>query len=551
VFNFEITPLGNLFFGLTLIVFISLFAIRVFGNDGFSLAKFGAKASDSLYLLLLSSLGVIFYASDLITLFIGWEIMSWSSYFIIAKDTKLKTLQKYIIFNLGAGFALLGAIVLIYSFAGTAIYSEIDFSKVPTELHTPISILLLITIFIKLGVVPFHYWVVDTYEESNHIFSAILSAIISKAGIFLFIILFTQIIGYKFIEESLFNIVAWLGVITSIVATFKAISQDELKRLLAYSSIAQLGYIITILAILSGSGIEAGLYHTVIHTFVKLLLFVNIASIIYITGKTKFSQLGGLLYRYPTLFILLLIGIIALAGMPPLGGFNSKFLIYTTLLEEKKALLLTAVMFSSASAFLYCYKLIYGIYLGQSTDEVTEHKKLPFSFYISQFIGAIVLIILGIFPSLGMVVFNPILLTLGFEPTTYQSLFELNSGFASFNGGMLMAIFGAIFIVILAMIVSMRNRAIKTKDQFDISYCGEVPNPNINLHYGYGMGQELKRVSFIKVILENSSSPYWERISTISRDSSQLLKKLYNLSVQNIGVLIILFFTILLFIGVQ
>ena len=539
MFNFEITPLGNLFFGLSLVVFISLFFVKKERRD------------NRLHILLLSSLGFIFYASDLITLFIGWEVMSWSSYFIISKNASLKTLQKYIIFNLGAGFALLGAIVLIYSFSGSAIYSEIDFGKVPEYLHLPISILLFITIFIKSGVVPFHHWVVDTYEESNHIFSAILSAIISKAGVFLFILMFTQIIGFKFLEDSIFDIVAWLGVITSIIATFKAISEDELKRLLAYSSIAQIGYIVTVLAVLSGSGIEAGLYHTVIHTFVKLLLFINIASIIYITGKSKFSQLGGLLYQYPTLFILLLIGIVALAGMPPLGGFNSKFLIYTTLLEEKKGLLLAAVMFSSASAFLYCYKLIYGIYLGQPTGDKEEFKKLPISFYIPQFLGAIVLVVLGIFPSLGMVIFNPILSSLGLEITTYQSLFELNSGFASFNGGLLMALFGTVFVLILVMVMSMRNRVVSVRDRFDISYCGEVPDENINLHYGYGMGKELGRISFIKVILENSSKTFWERISIIVKDSSLFLKKLYGLSVQNIGLLIILFFTILLFIGVE
>ncbi len=539
MFNFEITPLGNLFFGLTLIVFISLFVIK------------NSRRDIRLHTLLLTSLGFIFYASDMITLFIGWEVMSWSSYFIIAREAKQNTLQKYILFNLGAGFALLAAIVIIYSFTGTAIYSEIDFSKVPAEMHIPLSLLLFITIFIKSGVVPFHYWVVDTYEESNHLFSVILSAILSKAGIFLFILFFTQIISYQFLEGSLFTIVAWLGVITSIVATFKAISQDELKRLLAYSSIAQIGYIITILAILNSSGIEAGLYHTIIHTFVKLLLFVNIASIIYLTGKSRFSQLGGLLYQYPTLFILLLIGIIALAGMPPLAGFNSKFLIYTTLLEEKKGLLLAAVMFSSASAFLYCYKLIYGIYLGQPTEVKERYKKLPVSFYISQFIAAAVLIILGIFPSLAMLLFNPILATLGFEPTHYQSLFELNAGFASFNGGVLMALFGTVFITVLLLVLSMRNRAVKVKDRLDISYCGEVPNPETNLHYGYGMGKELTRIGFIKLILNNSVKPFWEKVSTSTMESSLLLKKFYNLSVQNIGLLIVIFFTILLYTGVQ
>ena len=547
MFNFSVTPMGNLFFGLTIIVFLSLATIRF--------ASFRDKTSNSkqnnpyLCLLLFTALGVIFYASDLITLFIGWEVMSWSSYFILANRAKIKTLQKYIIFNLGAGFALLGAIVLIYSFTGTMLYEQIDFSKVPTMLHLPISILLLITIFVKSGVMPFHHWVVDSYEESDNLFSAVLSAIISKAGIFLFILMFGQIIEIK--PTLLFDIVAWLGVITSIIATFKAISQDSMKRLLAYSSIAQLGYIVTILSIFSASGVEAGLYHTIIHTFVKLLLFVNIASIIYITGKSKFSELGGLIYRYPLLFVMLLIGIIGLAGVPPLAGFNSKFLIYTTLLEEKKALLLVAVMFSSASAFLYCFKLIYGIYLGQVVDDKTEHKELPNAYYVPQIIGSIVLIVLGLFPSFGTMIINSTLTTLGFEPTIYTSLTELNGGFASFNGAMIMTIFASIFIAVLLISLALKNRLRERRDRYDISYCGETPNPSVNLHYGYGVGEELRRISFIGVILRNSSQASWERLATITKDSSILLKQLYSLTVQNIGVLTLLFFTILLFVGVK
>lgn len=536
MFSFAMTPLGNLFFGLTLIVFLSLVMVKNTRRDIF------------LHTLLLVSLGVIFYAHDLVTLFIGWEVMTWSSYFIIAKTARLQTLQKYILFNLGAGFALLGAMVLIYSFSGSFVYSEIDFSQVPTAFRIPIYLLLFITIVIKSGVIPFHYWVVDSYEESNDIFSAILSAILSKAGIFLFILMMTQIIGYHFVEAWFLEGIAWLGVITSIVATFKAIAQEEIKRLLAYSSIAQIGYIITILAVANGSGIEAGLYHTVIHTFVKLLLFINAAAIIAVTGQSRFSQLGALLYRYPVLFILLLIGIIALAGMPPLGGFSSKFLIYTTLLTEKKALLLTAVMFSSASAFLYCYKLIYGIYLGQPTHTPETYQKVPVSFYIPQFIGAMVVILLGFMPSLGTAVFNPILTALGFDPIAYSSLYELSTPFASFNGGVVMGIFVLLFVIILALTLSLKqNQAVTVRNRLDISYCGEEPRATDNLHYGYGMGQELIRIGFIRRILENSVKPFWEQISTTVRESSSLIQKLYNLGVQSIGVLILLFFTSLLF----
>ncbi len=538
VFNFEITPLANLFFLLTVLVFSSLLFVKNKNKNIF------------LHSLLFVSLSTIFYASDFITFFIGWEVMSWSSYFIISSTASQKTLQKYIVFNLAAGFAILGAIVLMYGFCGSFIYNQIDFSKVPQTYSLMISILFLIAIFIKSGVVPFHYWVVDSYSESPDIFSAILSAIISKVGIFAFILIFTQIITIQNIQTNLLDIVAWAGVFTSIVATFKAINEDDMKRLLAYSSIAQVGYIITIMAIFSSSAIESALYHTIIHTSVKLLLFINIASIIYITGKTKFSQLGGLLYKYPLNFILLVVGIITLAGMPPLGGFSSKFLIYTTLLEEKKALLLVAVMFSSASAFLYCYKLVYGIYLGQSTNNNNEYKDIPKSFYIPQVIGAIIVIILGIFPSLIIPMFNDILVSLGFETVKFVSFFELTTRISSFNGGVIMAVFAGLFAIILVIFVSLKSKAIKPKNRYDISYCGEVPKTNVNLHYGFGMGEELKRISFIKIILENSSSSIWERIQKYTNDSSTIIKQLYSLGTQNITIIFLLLFTITLFIGV-
>ncbi|MEA1913847.1 MAG: proton-conducting transporter membrane subunit, partial [Campylobacterota bacterium] len=422
---------------------------------------------------------------------------------------------------------------------------------VSSGLTTIISILVLIAVFIKSGVVPFHHWIVDTYEQSGALFTVILSAIISKAGIFAFIVFFVQLITFEYLETILFDVVAWAGVITSIVATFKSISQDSMKRLLAYSSIAQLGYIITVLAILNSAAIEAALYHTIVHTFVKLLLFVNIAAIIYVTQKTKFSELGGLLYQYPLQFILLVIGIIALAGMPPLGGFSSKFLIYTALLQEQKALLLVAVMFSSASAFLYCYKLVYGIYLGQTTQtKIQPYAKVPVSFYIPQILAAIILVVLGIFPSLLVPLFNAILSGLGLSIVPFTDIFTLNSAFSSFNGFAVMSAFAVLFVIMLAIFMSLKNKTIKVKDRFDISYCGEVPDKHSNLHYGYGMGKELNRISFVKVILQNSSKYLWQRVQHIAMDISSVSKKLYSLNTQIVALIGFAFFTVVLYIGV-
>jgi len=197
------------------------------------------------------------------------------------------------------------------------------------------------------------------------------------------------------------------------------------------------------------------------------------------------------------------------------------------------------------------YKLVYGIYLGQPTHSKESYQKLPNSYYIAQSVGALVLIILAIVPSLAIEEFNTILISLGFKPTDFKSLFELNGGFASFNGGAIMAIFIAIFVVVLLIAYKLKNQTRKVRDRLDISYCGETPNPNINLHYGYGFGKELSRIGFIRVILTNSTKRYWEQIRVVVEDNSLLIKQFYNISVQSIGLIIVLFFTILLSIGVQ
>ncbi|MEA3384021.1 MAG: sodium:proton antiporter, partial [Campylobacterota bacterium] len=242
--------------------------------------------------------------------------------------------------------------------------------------------------------------------------------------------------------------------------------------------------------------------------------------------------------------------IISLAGMPPLGGFSSKFLIYTTLLEEQKALLLVAVMFSSASAFLYCYKLVYGIYLGQKTSDET-YKKIPVSFYIPQIIASIILIVLGVFPNILRPMFNTILELLSLDTIIFSDIFTLSTSIGSFNGVAIMGGFAVLFIIILAIFVSLKNKTIKTKDRYDISYCGEVPDESSNLHYGYGMGRELKRISFIKVILENSSKHFWQKVENITKDSSSVIKKVYSFDTQTIVLVTFGLFTIVLYMGVN
>jgi len=535
VFNFEITALGNLFVFLSAIVFFTTFFLQKNLKDV------------TLYLLVFISVCGIFYASNFLTLFIFWEMMGWLTYFIVKQTASKEISLKYIIFNIAGGFSLLFAIVILYGYSNSFYFYDIDIQAIPLDMQYLLASLLFITIFIKSGILPFHYWIVDTYQRSNHIFSSFLSAIISKTGIYLFIIVFIQIGGFEL--NFIYDAIAVLGVATSIIATFKAINEDNMKRLLAYSSIAQLGYIVTIMVCLSVSSTSAALYYTIIHTLTKLLLFINIAAIIYATAQEKFSDLGALIYKYQYNFILLVIGIIALAGMPPLGGFSGKFLIYTSLLEHQKSLILIGVLFSSASAFLYCYKLVYGIYLGQEAKRDTQYKKIPFGFYISQTVAALLLILLGVFPSIIIPYINTILQNLGLSQVMFIDIYSLNTTFGAFNGFAIMGGFGLIFAVVLVLF--LKGKVKSNKDRYDISYCGEVPNENTNLHYGYGMGRELSRIEFINLILKNSTKNFWNIIKSIIDDLAKLFEKIYFISIQNIVLLSFLFFTILLLFGVS
>ena len=378
---------------------------------------------------------------------------------------------------------------------------------------------MLFGVFIKIGTIGFHYWLVDAYEESHNLFTPYLSAVLSKMGVYALIILVTQVVELSY---SL----AIIGVLTSVIATFKAIQEDAVKRLLAYSSIAQVGYILTVLGVSDGMG--GALYHSLIHTAVKLLLFINIAGIIYVTGRSKLSELGGLIYKMPQSFVLLLLGIITLAGMPPLGGFASKFMIYTSLMDAKYLLILSAVMFSSASAFLYIYKLIYGIYLGHPTNKRLESvKEVPWSFLIPQYVLAFVLIIIGTYPALVVPYLNVILKDLNTKTIVFSDYATLTTAFGEYNGLVIMGAFAIIFILVLVFFTSTRSRVKEVKDRFDIAYCGEEPNESTHLHYGFSMGKELQRVGLLKLIYTNSVKPFYDYVARQTLEFSAVFKKIY------------------------
>jgi len=551
------TPLGTFFAYLSTISFLLV-----------TVAQKSKKLTFSYYALqfLLSlAMLVIVLAGDFITFFIGWEIMTWSSYFIISKSNNMniKSLQKYILFSLTSAFSLIAGIVIAYSFANSFDFSTISnsFGSMPFNIKVALIVLFSLSFFTKAGVIGLHYWVVDTYSKAPDLFSSILSAVMSKMGIYGLFLLYGNIIGYhelKIMFGTILNgtdfgyVLGIIGVTTSIIATFKAITQDEVKRLLAYSSIAQLGYIVAVIGFGTSYGVAGAMYHTLIHTIIKLLLFINVAAIIAQTGKNKFSELGGLIYRTPVSFVMLLIGIIALAGMPPLGGFASKFMMYNAAIDTKFALILIGMLFSGAASFLYCYKLIYGIYLGHPTSKSLEStKEVSISYLIPQIVLSLLLILTGAYPGAFIKVINPILKEFSLSLIPYDGLGIMDSAVGNFNGLFIISAFVILFLLILLLIWKIKSKAKNNLNRFDISYCGEIPAQNTSLHYGYGFGMELHRIKFVNAILKRSSSSFYETLATQTKKTSELFSRMYYGNIHNTVIIIVLFFSVLFFVGVN
>ena len=249
---------------------------------------------------------------------------------------------------------------------------------------------------------------------------------------------------------------------------------------------------------------------------------------------------------------MLLIGIIALAGMPPLGGFASKFMLYNAAIDSKFALILVGMLFSGAASFLYCYKLVYGIYLGHPTSKDLEtQKEVPISYLIPQVILALLLVATGTFPGAFIKVINPILIEFSLNTIPYASMGVMQSAVGNFNGLFIISAFVVIFVFILLLIWRIKSKAKNNLNRFDISYCGEVPSKNTQLHYGYGFGTDLYRIKFVNAILKRSSSPFYEALATQTKKTAGLLSRMYYGNIHNTMIIILLFFSALYFIGVN
>lgn len=485
---------------------------------------------------------IITYSRDFLSFFIGWEVMTIASFFLInlSKPKTSGGILYFIISNIISAYLIIYAMMYIHFFIKDFSFQSVTlgFSRIKPLFQFAIIGFLFCGVSIKVGLMPLHVWIKDSYNDAPDAFTPFLSSAVSKTGIYAFIIFFYGIFGRTFFNEFLGKflngsmvgyIIAWLGVITSIVATFKAITQDEIKKLLAYSSIAQMGYIVTALGVANSTAVGGAVFHSINHAVIKALLFITVSGIIHRTGKTKFHELGGLIYKMPLSFFGVLIGIIGLAGMPPLAGFSSKWMIYTSLVENKWIILLMGMILSSTGAFLYCYKLIYGIFLGQPTAvKPSTVKEVHPTYWIPMILLMLLLVVFGAFPGLLTVPINTVLEMINMPLLGSTDIGSLMSPIGGFNAFIVMSVFGGAFVVVF-LLFSLSNRS-KSHNlhRLDIAYSGEIPDEETPLHYGYGMGKELRRIPLIGFILKHSAKKVFDFIARQIEGIAEFFRGIYS-----------------------
>jgi formate hydrogenlyase subunit 3/multisubunit Na+/H+ antiporter MnhD subunit len=500
-----------------------------------------------LLMLMIGSLVAMVEAENTLQFFFAWEIMTVSSYFLVMRGKKAqKAALRYAIFSLGGAFSILLGFAYAFSEIHHNIVFPISLLGAIEENKSIVFILISIGFLVKIAAVGLHTWLGGAYKKSEDDFTAILSAILSKAGIFGFVILLL-IMGIPHIGKiDLAYVLGWIGAITAITGTMIAIFQEDAKKLLAYSSMGQVGYIILAMATMSGLGWTAGMYQVVNHMLIKGVLFLAIAGVIYRTGTSKMYKMGGLIKKMPLSYTAVMFGIIAISGVPPLTGFGAKWLLYESLIEKGWYLQTGVAFFASTVAFLYCFRLIHSIFLGQAKTEFKDVKEAPIWFIIPQYIFIIIIMAFSMKPKLLLD-----MITYAVKPIFGESLSWVGdtaySSLGYWNGFVVMNIVMVLFIGLTILLLLKAPKVQKVK-QFNIVFAGERPETPELTHFAYQFFKPYHRA--LGFLVTPRVKTFWKNVSKVTHTIGDSLRKIYSGNGQTYAFWILMYGLILFFITV-
>ena len=327
------------------------------------------------------ALGVTF-AGDLFSLYIFWEIMAVASTFLILARRTIKSQAaafRYILVHIFGGLCLLAGIVLYFRQTGTLEFSYIGLSNTA-------SYLIFVGIALNAAIPPLHPWLQDAYPEATVTGAVFLSAFTTKSAVYFMARTFPGT-----------ELLIWLGAFMTAMPIFYAVLENDIRRVLAYSLINQVGFMMVGIGIGTQLAINGTVSHAFCHILYKALLFMSTGSVLYVTGKIRCTDLGGLYKTMPLTCLFCMIGAASISAFPIFSGFVSKSMIVSAAAHNHLTVIWLIMQFASAGVFHHAgIKVPFFTFFGH--DSGIRAKEPPLNMLIAMGIAAFFCVFLGLFP---------------------------------------------------------------------------------------------------------------------------------------------------------
>ena len=474
-------------------------------------------------LAMFAGLTLVVEATNLLELLYGWELMSIGSYFLLIRGKKsMPHGYSYMLFSMGGAYAMMFGFSLAFASAGSIGLEALSGITVFPALAYSLMLLGFMT---KTASLPLHIWLPGAHGEAVADIHFMASAILLKAGVFGIIIVLLGMGSEASYARYILYALGWIGALSALIGNIAASFQESAKRLLAWSSIGQLGYIVFGLATMTHLGWLIALTYSLTHFLYKGILFLVIGGIALRIGTPYMYKMGGLIKRMPFSFFAVLIAIITLSGVPPLVGYAAKWLTYNLLIENGFYYQGVVVMISGIIAFLYLFRLIHTIFLGQLKDNLRKVTEINKWLLTPVYALLVVIMYLSMRPA---TLLDPIgsMLTQYFpEGALSWSGSMATTPFGYFDGAMIMYVIGGIFVAIFLFFISFRKRIQQVK-QFNIFYSGEAPSRPELVHFSYNFFAHYeKAVGFLAMPLVTK---FWDSVSEALHAVSDFFRRIYN-----------------------
>ncbi|MCD6480131.1 hypothetical protein J7L65_05035 [Candidatus Bathyarchaeota archaeon] len=390
---FEIDVLGVYMAGCIslLALLVAIYSTRYMEHEG-RLTEFY-----TLFTLMNAGMVGVAMAGDFFTLFVFWEMMCISSYVLVSfmkhRPGPIEAGFKYFMMSATGSAFLLLSMSLLYGMTGTLNFAYASASLKAVE-PTPWLLLLFTTLLIGFGIksaiVPFHTWLPDAHPEAPGPISAMLSGIVIETGLYAL----TRVIYLTFPVSIFKPTFAALSVVTMTLANILALLQSDLKRMLAYSSISQIGYMLVGISTGTAYGLMGALLHIFNHSLMKGLAFLCAGSIVHQLGSREISEMRGLGRRMPFTSLSLSIALLGLGGVPTTNGFVSKFILFSSAIGAGMPILAVIGVLNSALSMAYYLRVIITLAArGEASAEEAPAIMVGISLLM-----ALLIVIFGVWP---------------------------------------------------------------------------------------------------------------------------------------------------------